>query len=226
MARKRYFSPRLFSFLEELRDNNDREWFNAHKDRYQDDVKQPAMELIQDFAPRLSRVSKHFVADPRRSLFRIHRDIRFSTDKHPYKTHVGIQFRHTAGKDAHAPGFYLHLEPRNTFIGVGLWRPDGKVARQIRNAIVEDTGAWRRASRGRKFTERFRLDGQSLKRPPRGYDPNHKFVSDLMRKDFVASAGLTQKAATSADLPDVLYSHFKAGAPFVKFLCGAVGASF
>jgi len=226
MAKRTYFTPALFSFLKDLKANNDRDWFNTHKDRYEDHVRRPAMEFIQDFAPRLAQISKQFVADPKKSMFRIYRDTRFSADKSPYKTHVGIQFRHVAGKDAHAPGFYLHLEPKSVFVGLGTWRPESRVARQIRDAIVEDPAGWKRVTQGKKFKAIFALEGESLKRPPRGYDPNHKFVTDLMRKDFVASAPLSQTATTSPDLIQLLANDFKAGAPFVKFLCQAVGVAF
>src|SRR5918999_5746112 len=114
------FSPALFAFLRELRRNNDREWFNANKRRYQEDVQEPALAFIADFAPRLERISPHFVADPRPvggSLFRIYRDTRFGKDKTPYKTHAGIQFRHEDGKDAHCPGFYVHIDAEESFLG-------------------------------------------------------------------------------------------------------------
>ncbi len=226
MAKRTYFTPALFSFLKDLKTNNDRDWFNTHKDRYEDHVRRPAMEFIQDFAPSLAQISKQFVADPKKSMFRIYRDTRFSADKSPYKTHVGIQFRHVAGKDAHAPGFYLHLEPKSVFVGLGTWRPESRVARQIRDAIVEDPAGWKRATQGKKFKAIFQLEGESLKRPPRGYDPNHKFVTDLMRKDFVAGAPLSQKTATSPDLVQMLANDFKVGSPFVKFLCQAVGVAY
>src|SRR5918992_6326144 len=107
------FTPDLFAFLRELAANNDREWFAANKTRYVADVQEPALAFIEDVGVRLPEVSGHFVADARTvggSLFRIYRDTRFSKDKTPYKTHVGIQLRHESGKDVHAPGFYLHLE--------------------------------------------------------------------------------------------------------------------
>jgi uncharacterized protein (TIGR02453 family) len=121
---ERYFTPSLFTFLRELAENNNREWFQDNKSRYEQHVKDPALRLIADFGPRLKKISPHFRADPRAvggSLFRIHRDTRFSKDKSPYKTHTGIQFRHELGKDAYAPGFYLHLEPGQVFCGVGSW---------------------------------------------------------------------------------------------------------
>ena len=98
----RHFTPKMFSFLRDLADNNDREWFAANKDRYETDVREPALDFIEDFADRLLKISPNFSADPRKqggSMFRIHRDTRFSKDKTPYKIHTGMQFRHVATKD-------------------------------------------------------------------------------------------------------------------------------
>ena len=121
------FAPALFRFLRDLRKNNDREWFLAHKDVYERDVNEPALAFISAFAAPLRKISPHLVADARPiggSLFRIYRDVRFSNDKRPYKTHVGIHFRHRSAGDAHAPGFYLHLEPGSPIavirVGPGL----------------------------------------------------------------------------------------------------------
>ena len=122
-AEARSFAPDLFAFLRELREHNDREWFKARKDRYEAAAKEPALAFVEDCAHLLPAVSPHLVADER-SLFRIHRDTRFAKDKSPYKTQAGIHFRHEAGKDAHAPGFYLHLEPAGAFAGIGIWHGD------------------------------------------------------------------------------------------------------
>ncbi|HZD04000.1 MAG TPA: TIGR02453 family protein, partial [Longimicrobiales bacterium] len=136
-----HFSPALFRFLQDLADHNDRDWFDANRHRYEEDVREPALRFILAFGPRLKEISPHFRADPRKqggSLFRIHRNLRFQPDAPPYKTHTGIQFRHEAGRDAHAPGFYLHLEPGGCFVGVGTWRPDSTTLKVIREAIVAD----------------------------------------------------------------------------------------
>ena len=110
------FTPELFEFLKQLKAHNDRDWFEAHRAAYEQYCKAPAVAFVQAIAPRLERISRSFVTDPRRAIFRIHRDTRFAADKSPYKTHVGIQFRHAVSKDAHAPEFYLHLEPEEVFM--------------------------------------------------------------------------------------------------------------
>src|ERR687888_1974338 len=145
------FGPGLFSFLADLRANNNREWFAANKDRYEEHLLEPALDFIEAFAPRLEKISPHFRADPRPSggsLFRIYRDTRFSKDKTPYKTNVGIHFRHERAKDANAPGYYLHIGPGEVFAGGGIWHPDTEAATRIREAIAADPTRWRRAPRG------------------------------------------------------------------------------
>lgn len=226
----RHFTPKTFAFLRDLAANNDRDWFDANRDRYEDEVRQPALDFIQDFADRLVKISPHFSADPRKqggSLFRIHRDTRFSSDKTPYKTHTGMQFRHVAANDVHAPGFYLHLEPGACWAGVGLWRPTTADAGRIRDAIEADPTAWRNAAHAKRFADRYELsDGDKLKRPPKGFDPEHPFIEDLKRRDFTAGTKLTQKVVTSDDFVDHYAALCRTAAPFVSFLCDAVGVAF
>jgi uncharacterized protein (TIGR02453 family) len=219
------FTPELFAFLTDLRENNDREWFAAHKHRYESALLDPALDFVADFAPHLEKISPHLRADPRPSggsLFRIYRDTRFSKDKTPYKTNVGIHFRHERAKDAHAPGFYLHLSPGEVFAGGGIWHPDTATALRIREAIVADPDSWRRATRTGAFAKTFELGGDSLKRPPAGFDPDHPFVEDLKRKDFFGRTRLTEQQATA---PGFLaeYARLCRGVwPLMRFLCRAV----
>jgi uncharacterized protein (TIGR02453 family) len=223
------FRPASFAYLRDLARNNDRAWFEANRGRYEKHLLHPAQQFITDFGPRLRRISRHFNADPRPgkgTLFRIYRDIRFSKDKSPYKTWIGIQFRHRKAKDAHAPGFYLHLEPGHVMAGAGIWHPDTATANAIRDAIVENAAGWRRVSRGKRFREHFELGGDSLKRPPRGYDPEHPLIDDLKRKDFFGLANLTQKDATAPDFLDRYERLCRTAGPLVRFLCKAVGAEY
>ncbi|MFH1764542.1 MAG: TIGR02453 family protein, partial [Gemmatimonadota bacterium] len=197
--------------------------------RYEDEVRDPALEFIQDSSSRLKALSPHFRADPRASggsLFRIYRDTRFSKDKSPYKTYTGIQFRHEQGKDAHAPGFYLHIEPKGCFVGVGIWHPDGKAVKKIREAIVEDSTGWKKAVSGSAFKARLSLSGDQLVRPPRGFDPEHPLVGDLKRKDFIAVAPISMKQVTEPGFIKDFASHCQAGMPLVAFLCGALDLPF
>jgi uncharacterized protein (TIGR02453 family) len=225
----RHFTPATYSFLRDLAANNDRDWFAANKERYLDKVQEPALQFITDFGPRLARISPHFTADARvvgGSLFRIHRDIRFSKDKTPFKENTGVQFRHEAAKDAHAPGYYLHIEPAGTFVGVGLWRPETAVAYRIRDHIASRPDTWKKAAHGKAFRETFALGGESLVNPPRGFDPDRPFIEDLKRKDFIASTPLTQKVVTSEDFIDQFDALCRTTTPFMRFLCEAVEVPF
>ena len=222
---KRYFTPALFAFLKDLAANNDRTWFKANQDRYETVVRQPALDFITDMVEPLEAISPHFVADSRTvggSLFRIHRDTRFSKDKTPYKLNTGMHFRHERAKDAHAPGFYVHLEPGRCFMGVGLWQPESKVAYRIRHHIADNPDAWVAATRTKPFTETFELGGESLVRPPKGIDPDHRLLGDLKRKSFMATTSLTQREVTSAAFMDDFLDHCRTASPMMAMLCEAV----
>lgn len=229
MGSEEFFGRGTFAFLKSLAENNGREWFQANKRRYEEEVKEPAQRFIVAFAPFLHGISPHLRADPRGSggsLFRIHRDTRFSKDKSPYKTHTGIQFRHEAGKDVHAPGYYLHLEPGQCFMGAGIWHPDGPSLRRIREGIVEDEAGWRRAVEGKAFRDRFRLSGDSLVKPPRGFDPEHPLLEDLKRKDFIAVAPLTQKAVIAPGFLEEFAGLCQAGIHLMAFICRTLELEF
>lgn len=224
-----HFRPALFRFLADLAANNDREWFRENKHRYESDLRAPALRFVVDFAPRLQKISPRFRADPRPTggaLFRIYRDIRFSRDKSPYKTHCGLYFPHEQGRSVHLPGFYLHLEPRKSFVGMGSWHPDSATLKKIRARVADDPDAWRRAVSGKAFRENFRIMGESLKRPPRGFDPDHPLIDVIQRKDFTCGASLTQKQVTAPGFVDEFARLCRAGAPLVEFLCGALGVPY
>jgi uncharacterized protein (TIGR02453 family) len=223
------FTPKLFAFLRELAASNDREWFAANKARYVAEVQEPALAFIEDVGLRLPEVSRHFAADARTvggSLFRIYRDTRFSKDKTPYKTQVGIQFRHERAKDAHAPGFYLHLEPGSVFMACGTWRPDSETLRAIRTAIASDAARWRAIVDDPEFSGRFRLGGEALKRPPAGFDPTHPLIDDLKRKDFIAITDLTQGDVTSRGFLSRFLGLCDDAAGFMRFLCDGARVPF
>lgn len=224
-----HFTPATYGFLRDLAAHNDREWFNANKSRYIETVQEPALEFITDFGSKLAKISLHFTADARTvggSLFRIQRDTRFSKDKTPYKVNTGVQFRHEAAKDAHAPGYYLHIQPAGTFMGVGLWRPETAIAYRIRVRMADDPAGWRKAAHAPSFRSVFDLGGESLVNPPRGFDPDHPLLEDLKRKDFIASTRLTQKAVTSDGFVDEFTRLCRQATPFMRFLCEAVGVPF
>jgi uncharacterized protein (TIGR02453 family) len=224
-----YFTEETFAFLRDLRANNDRDWFKKNRDRYERDVTEPAARFIMDFEPKLHGISEHYLADPRTvggSLFRIHRDSRFSKDKTAYMTHSGIRFPHAWNKVVHAPGFYLHFDPEGSFVGLGVWHPDNGTLRMVRDAIVENPAAWKRTRDGKRFRARYDLGGDSLQRAPRGYDPEHPFVADLKRKDFIASCAVPAEDLTDKRFLARFTEACQDGAPFMKYLCTAMNLPF
>ena len=231
MATK-HFTPALFAFLRELEANNEKAWWDANKDRYQTVVRDPALDFITDFGGRLQKLSPHFVADARTtggSLMRPYRDTRFSNDKTPYKTNVGIQFRHEAGKDIHA-GMERAEQPRSRcFAGVGLWHPETQVARSLRQAINDQPDEWAAATKIEEFAKTWTLDqddDELLKRVPPGLDPDHPYADDLRMKSFIAGANLSQKQVTGAGFDEQLAGMFTRASRFTHFLCDALGLPF
>jgi uncharacterized protein (TIGR02453 family) len=223
------FPDGLFTFLRDLAAHNERAWFNGNKDRYREVLLEPSLDFVEAFGPRLRKISRHLVADPRPvggSLFRIYRDTRFSPDKSPYKTHVGIHFRHASAKDVHAPGFYLHLEPKEIFAAAGIYRPDTATANRVRDTIARTGAAWRRAAHGKPFTGTWRLGGDALKRAPSGVAADHPLIEDLKRKDFIGTATLTRKDVTSDRFLARFGTMCAAGAPLMRFLCDALDLPF
>ena len=215
-----FFRPELFGFLRQLKRHNNRDWFAKNKPRYEEAVRDPALLFISSFAPHLHKLSPHFVADPRPtrgSLFRIYRDTRFASDKTPFKTHVGIHFSHASGKDAHAPVFYLHLEPDGCFAAAGVWHPDNSALTKIRTAIVAEPGQWAKVRR------KLELEGDGLKRPPRGFDPNHRFIEDIKLKDFVATVGLTEAQVCGTRFMREFAMACRTMLPLVEFTTTALG---
>jgi len=226
MSADGYFTRGFFEFLKELSSHNKREWFQANKDRYEKQVRDPFLHLIADLGPGLKKINSRFVADPRPnggSMMRIHRDIRFSKDKSPYKTFMAAHFWHANGKDEATPAYYLRLEPGGSVIGAGIWRPEPAALKGIRDRIARQPKEWQRITSGRPLGSGCRMIGESLARAPAGYDPNHPLVEDLKRKDFALSSPLTQSDVCRSDFLDLVLDNFRSTAPFVQFLSRAVG---
>ena len=223
------FNKATLTFLKDLEANNNRDWFQANRDRYDETVMEPAFAFISEIGERLPKISPHFVAMPKKSggsLMRVYRDTRFSKDKTPYKTNIGIQFRHERGKDVHAPGYYVHYDKNECFLGVGLWRPERDALAAIREAIDEKGSTWKRVRDGAKFRAVFDLGGESLKRPPKGYADDHRFIEDLKRKDHIAVKTMSVRDAAKASFADDVADMFVAGKAYMKFLCDAMGLEF
>ena len=182
-----------------------------------------SLSSLKIWRPRVANISPHIVVDPRPnggSRFRIYRDTRFSKDKSPYKTQVGCQFRHEAGKDAHAPGFYVHLAPDEVFFGGGVWGPQGEALKSIRQRIVDKPDEWKKATKG------LELRGDQLVRAPKGFDPEHPLIDDLRRKSFFSMKDADEALATSKDFEKAVEKQFRKVALLMGFVAAALGVGF
>lgn len=223
------FSLATLDYLDELAAHNNREWFEANRAHYEHLVREPALAFITAMQPLLASFAPRFQAVARRgggSLMRVHRDTRFSRHRTPYKTNIGIQFRHEQARDVHAPGFYLHIATDQCFLGVGCWRPEAGDLSSIRTLIAEEPRQWFAACADQSFAAHWRLAGECLKRPPRGYDAGHPAIEDLKRKEFVADAELPFDELISPRLADRVGERFAETVPFMRFLCRALGVPY
>ncbi len=223
--KKSHFQPSFFKFLRDLKKNNNRLWFQANKERYELEVRNPLLDFIGEVGPHLRKISKNIVADNSPtggSMFRIYRDTRFSKDKTPYKTAASAQFRHTQGKDVHAPGFYLHLEPGEVFSGAGIWHPEPPTLAQIRDSIFSHPAKWKAVLQEKNFKKNFEMEGEKLVRPPKGYDPAHPFIEDLKRKDYFVGTQFSEKEACSPDFMERFVESCRIASPLMEFLVSAL----
>lgn len=231
MAPSRYacFKADTIKFLKELKKNNNRGWFNENKSRYETQVLDVALMFIQSMQAPLKDIAPHFAAIPKRtggSLMRVYRDTRFSKNKLPYKTNIGIQFRHEQAKSVHSPGFYIHIEPGEVFIGVGMWMPESEPLRAIRQRIADKPTEWQGAKSNTAFVRQFELGGSSLARPPRGFDKDHPMIEDIKRKSFIAVRNLHKDDPLSPRFQRKVETAFKTATPFMQFLCKSVGVPY
>lgn len=224
------FEPTFMKFFESLAKNNNREWFNEHKSEYQQSVVKPLTSFIEQMAPRLKKISPHFIADSKPvggSMFRIYRDLRFSKDKTPYKLHAACHFRHELGKDAHTAGFYVHLSPEEVVFGGGIWMPPNSELAKIRDTIADSPHAWQKIKTNPSLKKLFGgISGDGLIRPPKGYDPEHPDIEDLKRKSFFVMRHESPEFIYDKHFVDEVEATFKAAKPLMKFICYAQDVAF
>jgi uncharacterized protein (TIGR02453 family) len=225
-----YFSDRSLKFMRSLARNNDREWFLAHKTDYETHVRAPFLALLGDLQPVLREVSAHFRAEPKTvggSLYRIHRDTRFSNDKTPYKTWQGARLFHERGRELEAPLFYIQLQPGGCMVAAGLWHPQPDTLRRVRQFIVDNPESWARAVHGPAFRKRFALDDSDiLTRPPRGFPADFAYLDDLRHKNFAGWRGIDDAVMTGPRLLSTLQKDLQGLAPLMDYLCAALDLEF
>lgn len=227
-----FFTPDSLRFLRALARNNARSWFEAHRADYEAHVRGPMRELVEEMDVRLAHFAPEIVGVPKRSMFRIHRDVRFSEDKSPFKTQAACWFfhrdaSHRVGQESHGggAGFYFQLAPGNCFSGGGIWMPPREALQRIRDAIAEKPAVFARTVSAPAVERRFGgLDEDAvLTRVPRGYPPDHPAAPWLKYKSFTLGRAYTDKDAVSAKLPALLQDDFALILPVVRWLNAALG---
>jgi len=224
------FDPKTIKFLKELEKNNRRDWFEKNRQRYEDEVRSPALAYIEAMEDPIHAISPYFDVSAKKtggSLMRVFKDMRFSKDQKPYKTNIGIQFRHVAGKDVHAPGFYLHIEPGQLFLAAGIWSPDNPTLNKVRTMMDEYPDEWlgiKKKLIGGK--SKFELHEGALKRAPKGFPVDHPLIEDLKRKHYIVSTAITQKDVFGKSVTKSTATLFKKTAPLVKFICESCDLDF
>jgi uncharacterized protein (TIGR02453 family) len=226
------FRPAALTFLRLLARNNRREWFEANRDRYESEVKRPLQILVEEIDARLGELAPEMVGNPKRSIFRIYRDVRFSKDKSPYKTNAAAWFYHrdaghavgTAAVHGGA-GFYFQIAPKECMVAGGIWMPPTAALKELREAIAEDPGALESILNATAFKRAFgKLSEEAvLKRPPRGFDADHPAAALLRYKSFTVSRELTEAQVLSPKLPDIVAKQYATMLPFVRWLNRVLG---
>jgi uncharacterized protein (TIGR02453 family) len=226
------FRAPAFKFLRGIKRNNRREWFQEHRSEYEECVLVPMRGLVEELDVRLGRFAPEFVGDPKRSIFRIYRDVRFSKDKSPYKTHAACWFSHRnaghgVGSETHGAGagFYFHLEPGASLVAGGIWMPPRASLNRIREVLADRPKEFGAILRRPAFRRRFPVLGEEsmLKRLPRGFVAGHPAEPWLRYVSFTVSARLADREVLSPALGDRVERDFRLMLPLVRWLNDALG---
>ena len=228
----KYFDTESLTFFRGLSRHNAKPWFEAHRDDYEGHVRAPLTALAREMDSRFSEFAPEFVGDPKRSIFRLNRDIRFSADKSPYKTHAAAWFFHIGGsskvgREAHGggAGFYFHLEPGASALGGGCWMPPRPALKKFRVAIANDPKSFERIVRAPALVKRVGSlsEDSMLKRAPRGYEEDHPAARWLKFQSFTVGRRLSDAEVTGGRLTSILQSHYEAMLPLVRWLNTTLG---
>lgn len=217
----RHFTPAFFTFLRDLQQNNNRDWFAANRARFIADVEEPMMAFINDFAPVLRSISPAYIVDRRRiggSMYRIYRDTRFSEDKTPFKTWLAARFEHEARRKVESvPGFYLHLGIDHCCAGGGVYHVERPGLTSIRQRMVELPEEWRRAKAG------LEIQGEQLKRGPAGFPTAHEHIEDLKRQQIYTLTELSEADVVAEGFIDRFAEACRRAGPLIEFQTKALG---
>lgn len=224
----RGFSPEVVKFFQELKVNNNKEWFAEHKPFYEKHIKDTAKALLSDMGERFAKLGLPFIADPKKSMFRIYRDIRFSANKEPYKTNLGLIFPYTMAQMNKLPvqslGLYYHIESDESFIAGGIHAPEPSVLKAVRSKIAADWDEFEDIINDNKLKKEFPdgFYGEKLKRMPQGFPADHPGGDYLRLKEYTIFSDISPEESYSAGILDLIERKAIAATRFFEFIFEAL----
>ncbi len=221
-----HFSPEFADFFRRLERNNSRDWFHAHKREYERFVKEPFTDFVAEVIDRVSLLDPNVAIEPGDATFRLARDIRFSPDKTPYKTHVAAVISRGGRKDMRYPGLYFRFDANGVGIGGGIYQPDKETLVKIRRTILRDGATLVRALRSKAFRDMFgELQGDKNKRLPKEFAAVVDDLPFIANKQFYYYVEYDDpRLLLRDDLVAFVLRHYRAGRKVNEFLEGAVAA--
>lgn len=213
------FTPRTLAFLRGLKRHNDREWFNAHRDEYEREVKARMVALVERLALDLREFAPELNATPRASLYRINRDTRFSADKSPYKTQIGLLLQHRDLPRHQGACFYLEIGPGGCMVFGGMYRPEPVELQAVREHIAAHFARFRAIAEAPSFKRAAgRIEGDELQRVPRGFAKDHPAAAVLRKRQFLFGRDYPAAFALAPTYYRQVLALLRHMAPMVRFL--------
>lgn len=214
-----HFTPKGLSFLKGLKRHNDRAWFDERKPLYEQELKAPMLALIEEVNAGLLKFAPEHVRPAPKIMLRIYRDIRFSADKSPYKTHLAAWWARKGLEKTSGGGFYFHLDPNEIHLAAGVYMPEREQLLAIRGHIAEHHLRFRKLLSAKKLAATLSpMDGQAMARGPKGYPADHPAMDLLQQRQWGLSAVLSADQALQPTLAKTIVEHFRLAAPLVAFL--------
>jgi uncharacterized protein (TIGR02453 family) len=214
-----YFSNEALKFLRGLKRNNDRVWFEARRDVFEKELKEPMLKLIGEVNEAMAEFAPMHVRPPQKIMMRIYRDIRFSKDKRPYKTHVSAWWVRDGLQKTSGAGFYFSMNPEQVVIAAGAYMPEREQLLAIRRYLAEHHEEFRAVMKGKKLRSLMTEDdGHALTRAPKGFPEDHPAIDLLKKKQWAVWSRLPGDRALKATLAKDVVERFKAAAPMIALL--------
>lgn len=207
-------------FLERLKRNNNRAWFQKHKAEYEEYVRFPMQSLIASLARRMADSSPEIEFNPKKSIFRVYRDVRFSKNKAPYKTNIAASFQLRGMRaPTEAPGLYVGIEPGEVYVGGGLYMPNGEQLKSIRRSMVERPDDFLAVVGNSRFKRNLGgIQGEKLQKAPLGYPKDHPMIEHLRHKQFYVGIERGHSACLKTSFLDLVVKVFEDTMPLVRWL--------